>query len=223
MSHTSITTQYYHIDTSLTSSISEANLNGRFRGYLVASKGKTTVQSRLKILAAQVGGTSALAGLLGIHRGTLYDYISGVREVPSARLEKIAAMYPCDLEWLVKGVGEPPQPSAARTLEAKAAVRAAAGKSISPEVGVFGLGPRPGLTLPASMARRGRQVRLEAARERVLELMKMYESDEIKKVLGQALFDEVQAGRACPSSELLFRLAEALRVRAGWVLGLEDS
>ncbi len=188
----------------------------------MASKGKTTLQSRLKILAAQVGGTSALAGLLGIHRGTLYDYLAGVREVPAIRLEKIAAMYPCDLDWLVKGVGDPPQPSASRTLEAKAAVKAAAGKAVGPEVGVFGLGPRPGLALPASMVRRGRQVRLEVARERVLELLKMKEETLVVSVLGQPLYDEVKAGRACPSAKLLFGLAEALEVKAGWILGLEE-
>jgi hypothetical protein len=68
----------------------------------------------------------------------------------------------------------------------------------------------------------GRQVRLEAARERVLELMKMYEADEIKKVLGAALYEEVQTGRACPSVELLSELATALGVKAGWVQGLEE-
>jgi hypothetical protein len=72
------------------------------------------------------------------------------------------------------------------------------------------------------MVRLGRQVRLETARERVLELVKMKGEDQIKQVLGTALYEEVKAGRACPSAELLFALAEALDVKARWVLGLEE-
>lgn len=189
----------------------------------MASDSKTTVQSRLRVLASQVGGSSALAGLLGIHRGTLYDYLSGVREVPKARLEKIAAMYPCDLQWLLTGAGKPPQPSAARTQEAKAAAKGTSsgvgvGRHLRPE------GAEPGRRpdLHPSLVEKGRQVRLEAARERVLELIKMYQADEIKKVLGPALYDEVLAGRACPSLALLADLAAVLGVKPGWVQGLEE-
>ncbi len=181
---------------------------------------KTTVQSRLRVLADQVGGPSALAGLLGIHRGTLYDFLTGVREAPMARLEKIAAMYPCDLQWLLTGRGEPPQPSAARMLEAKAISRASTSTGLHPGFSEGGL--RPGLHRRPSSVGRGRQVKLEAARRRVLELMKMYEEEEIKKVLGSALYEEVQAGRACPSLELLSALAAALGVKTEWVQGLEE-
>lgn len=178
----------------------------------MAIKTKSTIEARLKLLATQVGGPSALAALLGIHRGTLYDYLAGVREVPATRLEKIAAMYPCDLDWLTTGRGEPPPPSTARTLEAKAASRG----------DIFGLGPRPGLHMPKAMARTGRQIKLEIARDRVMELIKMYEAEEIKKVLGTSLFEEVKAGRACPSAELLFALAPALGVKQAWLLGFEE-
>ena len=76
--------------------------------------------------------------------------------------------------------------------------------------------------MPLSMVRLGNQVKLESARERVLELVKMKGEDPIKQVLGSALLEEVRAGRACPSAELLFALAEALDVKARWVLGLEE-
>ncbi|WP_257306511.1 hypothetical protein [Geothrix campi] len=56
----------------------------------------------------------------------------------------------------------------------------------------------------------------------MLELVKMKGEDPIKQVLGSVLLEEVRAGRACPSAELLFALAEALDVKARWVLGLED-
>jgi len=191
----------------------------------VGSKRSPSIQDRLQTLANQVGGPSALAALLGIHRGTLYDYLAGVRVPPTPRLEKIAAMFPCDPRWLLTGDGEPPVPSAARTHEAKAAakgVKSGLGFGIVTDPGIFGLGPRPGVAMPLSMVRLGRQVKLESARERVLELVKMKGEDSIKQVLGSALYEEVKAGRACPSVELLFALAEALDVKARWVLGLEE-
>jgi len=191
----------------------------------VGSKRSSSIQDRLQTLANQVGGPSALAALLGIHRGTLYDYLAGVRVPPTPRLEKIAAMFPCDPRWLLTGDGDPPMPSAARTHEAKAAakgVKSGLGFGGANDPGIFGLGPRPGATMPLSMVRLGRQVRLETARERVLELVKMKGEDQIKQVLGTALYEEVRAGRACPAAELLFALAEALDVKARWVLGLEE-
>jgi transcriptional regulator with XRE-family HTH domain len=191
----------------------------------VAVKHQSTVQDRLRLLASQVGGPSAFAVLLGIHRGTAYDFLKGVREPPQSRLEKIAAMYPCDLQWLLTGSGTPPAPSAARLLEAKSALKAA--KEINrpgneTDEGIFGLGPRPGFDMPRGMVRRGRQAKLEDARERVLELLKMKDEALIVSVLGQPLYDEVKSGRACPSAKLLFSLAEVLEVKAAWVLGLEE-
>lgn len=187
----------------------------------MASKQQSTVQDRLRLLASQVGGPSAFAALMGIHRGTVYDFLNEVRQPPQARLEKVAAMYPCDLQWLLTGAGTPPTPNAARLQEAKATLKAM--KLGQPEPGdVFGLGPRPGFDMPRGMVRRGRQAKLEVARERVLELLKMKEEALIVSVLGQPLLDEVKAGRACPSAKLLFSLAEALEVKPGWVLGLEE-
>jgi len=162
---------------------------------------------------------------MGIHRGTAYDFLTGVRLPPQTRLEKIAAMYPCDLQWLLTGHGEPPAPNALRVQEAKSALKAAkeAQSSVQAEPGdIFGLGPRPGFDMPRGMFRRGQQAKLEVARGRVLELVKMKDEAVIVSVLGQPLYDEVKAGRACPSAKLLFALAEALEVKAGWVLGLEE-
>ena len=191
----------------------------------MASKRNATLQDRLRLLSSQVGGPSAFAVLMGIHRGTAYDFLTGVRLPPQPRLEKIAAMYPCDLHWLLTGHGEPPAPSALRVLEAKNALKAAkeAQGSVQAEPGdILGLGPRPGFDMPRGMVRRGRQAKLEIARERVLELLKMNDEAVIVSVLGQPLYEEVQAGRACPSAKMLFALAEALEVKAGWVLGLEE-
>jgi hypothetical protein len=162
---------------------------------------------------------------MGIHRGTAYDFLKGVRQPPQARLEKIAAMFPCDLQWLLTGNGTPPVPSAARLQEAKGALKATKDGTLpgSPaDEGIFGLGARPGFDMPRGMVRRGRQAKLEVARERVFELVKMKDEAVIVSVLGQPLYDEVKAGRACPSAKLLFALAEALDVKAGWVLGLEE-
>ena len=185
-----------------------------------------TVQDRLQLLASQVGGPSSLAGLLGIHRGTLYDFLKGVRDVPKARLEKIAAMYPCNLEWLADGVGEAPNPNASRTLEAKAAAAAQknSGQGIGGNATSGGSHPLRRTVLPAltSSVGRGRQVRLEAARERVLALLAMHEGGKVEEVLGSALYQEVKAGRACPSLALLAELAAALGVKPGWLLGLEE-
>ncbi len=191
----------------------------------MASKRSSTLQDRLRLLSSQVGGPSAFAALMGIHRGTAYDFLTGVRQPPRSRLEKIAAMYPCDLQWLLTGSGTPPAPSAQRLQEAKSALKAAkeAQGSGQPESGdIFGFGPRPGFDMPRGMVRRGQQAKLEVARERVLELLKMKDEAVIVSVLGQSLYDDVKAGRACPSAKLLFALAEALEVKAGWVLGLEE-
>jgi transcriptional regulator with XRE-family HTH domain len=177
------------------------------------------------MLSSQVGGPSAFAVLMGIHRGTAYDFLKGIREPPQARLEKIAAMFPCDIHWLLTGEGTPPGPSALRIQEAKSALKAkkeARGPGQKEPGNVFGLGPLPGFDMPLGMVRRGRQAKLEVARERVLELLKMKEEALIVSVLGQPLCDEVKAGRACPSAKLLFSLAEALEMKAGWVLGLEE-
>jgi len=65
-------------------------------------------------------------------------------------------------------------------------------------------------------------IHLEAARERVLALMRMHEGDKVLEILGPALYQEVQAGRACPSLGLLAELATALGVKTGWLLGLEE-
>lgn len=191
----------------------------------MASKSSSTLQDRLRVLSSQVGGPSTFAALMGIHRGTAYDFLKGVRQPPQARLEKIAAMFPCDLQWLLTGNGTPPVPSAARLQEAKGALKATKDGTLpgSPaDEGIFGLGARPGFDMPRGMVRRGRQAKLEVARERVFELVKMKDEAVIVSVLGQPLYDEVKAGRACPSAKLLFALAEALDVKAGWVLGLEE-
>lgn len=76
--------------------------------------------------------------------------------------------------------------------------------------------------MPRGTIRCRQHAKLEVARERVLELLKMKDEAVIVSVLGQPLYDEVKAGRACPSAKLLFALAEALEVKAGWVLGLEE-
>lgn len=192
----------------------------------MASKPNSTLQDRLQMLSSLVGGPSAFAVLMGIHRGTAYDFLKGIRQPPQTRLEKIAAMFPCDLQWLLTGDGTPPGPSASRIQEAKSALKAskeALGPGQKEPGDVFGLGPRPGFDLPLGMVRRGRQAKLEVARERVLELMKMKEQALIVSVLGQPLYDEVKAGRACPSAKLLFSLAETLEVKAGWILGIEEQ
>jgi len=191
----------------------------------VASKSSSTLQDRLRVLSSQVGGPSSFAALMGIHRGTAYDFLKGVRQPPQARLEKIAAMFPCDLQWLLTGNGTPPVPSTARLQEAKSALKASKETSQAgntADKGIFDLGPRPGFDMPRGMIRRGRQAKLEIARERVLELLKMKDEALIVSVLGQPLYDEVKAGRACPSAKLLFALAEAHEVKAGWILGIED-
>lgn len=192
----------------------------------MAATTTTTLQERLRFLAQQVGGPSALAALLGIHRATLHDFTTGEREVPTNRLEKMAAMYPCDLRWLRDGVGDPPEASPARVLEAKECLKSTNVRGLG--IGRFRTGAKldpqverilVGLT---SSVGRGHEVRLEAARERVLELMKRYEEARIQKVLGKATYEDVKAGRTCPSLELLVTLAVKLGVKPMWLLALED-
>ena len=67
-------------------------------------------RKRLQHLCALAGGPKALAKVLRLHRGTVYDYINDIapRVIPDSRLERIAVCTGCTLEWLRDGAGEPP-------------------------------------------------------------------------------------------------------------------
>ena len=68
-------------------------------------------RERLKFLSARAGGVSAFATLVGLHRGTVYDFLNAVapRAVPEHRLESIGARTGCSLEWLRDGSGPAPE------------------------------------------------------------------------------------------------------------------
>jgi hypothetical protein len=52
--------------------------------------------------------------------------------------------------------------------------------------------------------------------------MQIYKGGKIEEILGPALSEEVRAGRACPSLQLLCDIATAMEMSTAWVLGLED-
>jgi hypothetical protein len=64
----------------------------------------------MALLSANVGGPSALSRHLKLSRTTIFDYLAGRREIPRLTLNRIAVAYPCDILWLVEGVGAPPPP-----------------------------------------------------------------------------------------------------------------
>ena len=176
------------------------------------------VRERLRFLAEQVGGPSALAGLVGVHPTSLFGYLKD-RKITTARLHAIAARYPCSLEWLEHGKGDAPQPDPDRTMRALAASRQIVLDGFNQAVAATNerfKGPQ------LVLAKAKQAVLLEKARERVCTSLQGHERAAIEAVLGPALTQEVLAGRCCPSLEIICKLAPALGLRTMWMLGLED-
>ena len=174
---------------------------------------------RLRFLCDQVGGAAALAGLLDIHRTSLFGYLSVRNRIPKARLRSIAARYPCSLEWLETGNGAPPEPDIVRRLMAKDAAKGASRKLLKEAV----------LTNPTTytgeafkIISKGREtVLLEPTREQLGLAIKADKAGRINQVLGDALTQLVIEGRACPSLELMYQLRPVLGQKLDWILGLE--
>ena len=176
---------------------------------------------RIRFMATLVGGPSALARLFDLHRTTVFGYLKGDSEIPLTRLHVMAARFPCSLEWLVEGKGEPPKVDPMRTF--RATVEGATGKDGGRDVG------RDVRLNPYNIvsATPGMDVfpRLDRVTERVQDLVKMLDAQQVEKaekVLGAELIALVVAGRAVPTREVLLELATALGVKPTWLLGVGE-
>jgi hypothetical protein len=173
------------------------------------------MSGRIKLLADQIGGQGALAARVGLGRHSIWEYITGRRVPPSGTLQSIAALYPCSLEWLELGVGDPPKIDPERTLQARRIVQGhrsrpiASYGSITSIVGAYE-------ALVRSSGAIEHKIDLKGAIERLVQIAKTQEGfSTMERVLGPSLALEVRAGRACPSLELLRSLSESLESKDG--------
>ena len=178
---------------------------------------------RIRFMASLVGGPSALARLFELHRTTVFGYLKGDGEIPLTRLHVMAARFPCSLEWLVEGKGEPPKVDPMRTFRATVAGSTEALGKPGPDGG-RDLRLAPYNIVSATL---GMEVfpRLDRVTERVQDLVKMLDAqqaEKAEKVLGAELFALVVAGRAVPTREVLLELATALGVKPTWLLGVGE-
>lgn len=178
---------------------------------------------RIRFMASLVGGPSALARLLDLHRTTVFGYLKGDAEIPQTRLHVMAAKFPCSLEWLVEGKGEGPKADPMRTFRATVA-----GSNEAPDKPGRDGGRDLRLT-PYNIvnATPGMDIfpRLDRVTARVQDLVKMLDAqqaEKAEKVLGAEFFALVVAGRAVPTRDVLIELAAALGVKPTWLLGLEE-
>jgi hypothetical protein len=184
----------------------------------MADENKETVPDRLRLLSAQVGGPAALAGLLGVHRTSLFGYLKG-KPIPTARLHSIAAIYPCSLDWLLEGKGEAPKPTLSRTMKAQAASMSASTK-LWKELAEADYKPHPGGTFQITSKTR-ETVLLAPTLEQLKLAIKPEKKDKFEEILGQDLTRLVIEGKACPSLEMLALLEPLLGPRLNWILGME--
>lgn len=184
------------------------------------------VAARLRILAEQVGGATALARLLDLHRSTVFDYLSGVREVPAVRFHLIAARYPCDLDWLLYGHGTPPDPDPNRTLEANRPKKRKGDAAVQPApVAMKESNWRVTNAILNSTYGAGPDIRLKKAGEQVRALIGMATPEtmeKIKAVLGPELLQLVLDHRAVPEDHVLAELASSVGVTTVWLTGLGE-
>ena len=184
----------------------------------MANQAKETVPDRLRLLSTQVGGPAALAGLLGVHRTSLFGYLRG-NPIPTARLHSIAAIYPCSLEWLLEGKGEAPKPSIARTMKAQTSSMSASKRMLADLVeGEFK--PHPGGTFQITSKAR-ETVLLAPTLEQLKLAIKPEKRELFEEILGQDLTRLVIEGKACPSLDMLALLEPLLGPRLNWILGME--
>lgn len=182
------------------------------------------VADRLRYLAQLVGGPSAFSRLTGLSRTTTHDYLSELRPIRLVRLHLIAARYPCSLEWLLQGVGDPPVADPKRTLEANRSTKRNPGESLqyrSQSGKVLDL--RTIETLLDGVTGLGPEVRYQSVEDRVLELIEKADPERMEKilsVLGPELLQLIVEGRAIPSRRLAMQLAITVGERPGWILGL---
>lgn len=180
----------------------------------------SSVTSRLRFLADQVGGPAALAGLVGMHRSSIFGYLSERLTPPPARLRTIAALYPCSIDWLEEGLGEPPEPDASRMHRAKEAAKVAYRSIVQTFSTADGRTWAGGTMKITSRIRE--KVRLEPTREQLKLALESKAATKIEEVLGSDLTRLVREGRACPSLEVLCDLERVLGPKLAWILGLED-
>jgi len=173
---------------------------------------KQGIPERIKVLADLVGSQAALAAQVEMGRHSIWEYITGRRDVPKTTLLLIAGRFPCSIDWLERGVGEPPKVSAQRAVEAKEKLRTY--RPVRDAVLTAHQKPSEGLDVE--------NVRLPLAMARVRQMIQASEIPHSLYILGEALDHEVLEGRACPSTELLVDLAKAYGVKATWLMGLEN-
>jgi len=185
---------------------------------------KDAVAERLGILAQQVGGATALARLLDLHRSTVFDYVNAVREVPAVRFHLIAARYPCDLEWLLHGTGKAPEPDPKRTL----AANTPSGRQKSqPHHSKPAPNPRTPLEvspeLLGSIQGKGADdLTIREARDKFKSLVEIYGPEKIENAIGSDLFALVVAGRSVPEVAVFGHLMKTLGVTREWMFGREE-
>ena len=173
---------------------------------------------RIRFMAELVGGPSALARLLGVHRTTVFGYLKGVSEIPPTRLQLMAAKFPCSLEWLLDGKGEAPKLDPMRTFRATRDVAGAKDGGRDIQLPYYNI-------LNATTTAIELFPRLDRVTERVQDLVGMLDDQQVEKaerVLGAELLALVVAGRAVPTRDVLNELAAALGVKPTWLLGMGE-
>jgi transcriptional regulator with XRE-family HTH domain len=180
-----------------------------------------SLPARIQYLAKQIGGQSALAARVELNRHTIWEYATGRRTPPGATLLAIAGLYPCSLDWLEKGEGEPPTQDPGRAVQARhqhrnqkveeprrslrAIERHLQGTSTALPVAAFSV---------QDMSLRVDVFKLNKA---LTFFQKLVESNfaQAERILGPNLAHEVRAGRACPNLELMGLLVESLDLPPG--------
>ena len=182
------------------------------------TKNQGGLPERIKHLAAQIGGQSALAARIELNRHTVWEFATGRRTPPSATLLAIAGLYPCSLQWLETGEGDPPAPDPARAVQAIRQHRRLKSELLSPPAA-----SRSGLTSPRisganlpvmAFSYRGSELKIDIIKfNKYLKFAQETVSREFstaERVLGPSLAHEVRSGRACPSPALMDILMDSI-------------
>jgi len=161
---------------------------------------------RIHYLVNLIGGQTALGSRVGLARQTIWEFATGRREPPPQARRLIATRFPCSIEWLESGRDDPPGPE----------VLLAIAPATLPH------SPRNENPDPAMCYELTREpVILECVMARLQYAVRSHSGNAFEDVLGKALAKEVKAGRACPSIELLCKLATALEIRQAWLLAID--